>query len=63
MLKEAIYHRPKDAFAYAYDERTLHIRLRTKKMMSMPSFFFSATRTYGKMARGNWINNRCKKRL
>ncbi|MBA2877551.1 glycosidase [Anoxybacillus kamchatkensis] len=31
MLKEAIYHRPKDAFAYAYDERTLHIRLRTKK--------------------------------
>jgi cyclomaltodextrinase len=31
MLKEAIYHRPKDNFAYAYDEKTLHIRLRTKK--------------------------------
>jgi len=31
MFKEAIYHRPKDAFAYAYDETTLHIRLRTKK--------------------------------
>ncbi|WP_017436513.1 alpha-glycosidase [Saccharococcus caldoxylosilyticus] len=31
MFKEAIYHRPKDNFAYAYDEKTLHIRLRTKK--------------------------------
>lgn len=31
MLKEAIYHRPKNNFAYAYDGSTLHIRLRTKK--------------------------------
>src|SRR5699024_5052208 len=31
MLKEAIYHRPKNNFAYAYDENTLHIRLQTKK--------------------------------
>ncbi|WP_077328139.1 alpha amylase N-terminal ig-like domain-containing protein [Virgibacillus siamensis] len=31
MLKEAIYHRPKNNFAYAYDAETLHIRLRTKK--------------------------------
>ncbi|MCM3735999.1 alpha-glycosidase [Bacillus cytotoxicus] len=31
MLKEAIYHRPKDNYAYAYNEKTLHIRLRTKK--------------------------------
>ncbi|AZB42317.1 glycoside hydrolase family 13 protein [Bacillus sp. FJAT-42376] len=31
MLKEAIYHRPKNEFAYIYDENTLHIRLRTKK--------------------------------
>ncbi|MBM6617114.1 alpha-glycosidase [Bacillus suaedaesalsae] len=31
MLKEAIYHRPKNNYAYAYDEETLHIRLRTKK--------------------------------
>ncbi|WP_353051729.1 glycoside hydrolase family 13 protein [Fictibacillus enclensis] len=31
MLKEALYHRPKNNFAYAYDEQTLHIRLRTKK--------------------------------
>ncbi|MBM7702620.1 glycoside hydrolase family 13 protein [Metabacillus iocasae] len=31
MLKEAIYHRPKNNYAYAYDEKTLHIRLRTKK--------------------------------
>lgn len=31
MIKEAIYHRPKNNFAYAYDTKTLHIRLRTKK--------------------------------
>ncbi|MUK89001.1 alpha-glycosidase [Ornithinibacillus sp. L9] len=31
MLKEAIYHRPKNNFAYAYDKNTLHIVLQTKK--------------------------------
>ncbi|MDX8361525.1 alpha-glycosidase [Cytobacillus sp. IB215316] len=31
MIIEAIYHRPKDNYAYAYDEKTIHIRLRTKK--------------------------------
>ncbi|KZZ84596.1 glycoside hydrolase family 13 protein [Bacillus sp. SJS] len=31
MLKEAIYHRPKNEFAYIYDDKTLHIRMRTKK--------------------------------
>jgi cyclomaltodextrinase / maltogenic alpha-amylase / neopullulanase len=31
MLKEAIYHRPKNNYAYAYNNETLHIRLRTKK--------------------------------
>ncbi|MED1862882.1 glycoside hydrolase family 13 protein [Fictibacillus nanhaiensis] len=31
MLKEAIYHRAGNNYAYAYDETTLHIRLRTKK--------------------------------
>jgi cyclomaltodextrinase len=31
VLKEAIYHRPKNNFAYAYNTKTLHIRLRTKK--------------------------------
>lgn len=31
MLKEAVYHRPKSNFAYAYDRETVHIRLRTKK--------------------------------
>nr|WP_247739076.1 alpha-glycosidase [Bacillus sp. 165] len=30
-MKEAIYHRPKNNYAYAYDKQTLHIRLRTKK--------------------------------
>jgi cyclomaltodextrinase / maltogenic alpha-amylase / neopullulanase len=31
MLHEAIYHRPINNYAYAYDKETLHIRLRTKK--------------------------------
>lgn len=31
MLKEAVYHRPKNNFAYAYNSKTLHIRLQTKK--------------------------------
>ena len=31
MFKEAIYHRPKDNYAYAYDEKTIHIRIRTKR--------------------------------
>ncbi|MFD2044895.1 glycoside hydrolase family 13 protein [Ornithinibacillus salinisoli] len=31
MLREAIYHRPKNNFAYAYDKDTLHIVLQTKK--------------------------------
>nr|BAA02521.1 neopullulanase [Bacillus sp. KSM-1876] len=31
MLREAIYHRPKNNFAYAYDKETIHIRLRAKK--------------------------------
>nr|WP_239541253.1 glycoside hydrolase family 13 protein [Pullulanibacillus pueri] len=31
VLKEAIYHRPKNNYAYAYNSSTLHIRLRTKK--------------------------------
>ncbi len=31
ITREAIYHRPKNNFAYAYDTQTLHIRLRSKK--------------------------------
>ncbi|MCM3629512.1 alpha-glycosidase [Paenibacillus glycanilyticus] len=31
MLLEAIYHRPKQNWAYAYDPDTLHIRIRTKR--------------------------------
>ncbi|CAM3000040.1 alpha-glycosidase [Paenibacillus sediminis] len=31
MLLEAVYHRPKQNWAYAYDHETLHIRLRTKR--------------------------------
>jgi len=32
MLKEAIYHRPGNNFAYIYKDNSLHIRLQTKKM-------------------------------
>jgi len=31
MLLEAIYHRPKQNWCYAYDGKTLHIRIRTKR--------------------------------
>lgn len=31
MLLEAIYHQPKSQYAYAYDNETLHIRVRTKR--------------------------------
>ncbi|WP_226580684.1 glycoside hydrolase family 13 protein [Halobacillus litoralis] len=31
MFKEAVYHRPNNNDAYAYDDKTIHIRLRTKK--------------------------------
>ncbi|WP_195575348.1 alpha-glycosidase [Paenibacillus sp. 1001270B_150601_E10] len=31
MLLEAIYHRPKQNWAYAYDCETIHLRIRTKK--------------------------------
>lgn len=31
MLREAVYHRPKNNYAYAYDTKTLHLRLRCKK--------------------------------
>lgn len=31
MFLEAVYHRPKNAYVYAYDRETLHIRIQTKK--------------------------------
>lgn len=31
MLKEAIYHRPKQNWAYGYDNETVHLRIRTKR--------------------------------
>ncbi|QJD87828.1 glycoside hydrolase family 13 protein [Cohnella herbarum] len=31
MLREAIYHRPKNNWSYAYDRETIHIRVRTKR--------------------------------
>lgn len=31
MLREAIYHRPKLNWAYAYDNKTVHLRVRTKR--------------------------------
>ncbi len=31
MLLEALYHVPRNKWAYAYDPRTIHLRFRTKK--------------------------------
>jgi cyclomaltodextrinase len=31
LLLEAVYHRPKQNWAYAYDKETIHLRLRTKR--------------------------------
>jgi len=31
MLREAIYHRPKQNWAYAYDKKTVHLRVRAKR--------------------------------
>lgn len=55
MLKEAIYHRPKDNYAYAYDEKTIHIRIRTKR-----DDVQSATLIYGDpydWKDGKWITS------
>lgn len=53
MFKEAIYHRPKDNYAYAYDEKTIHIRMRTKR-----NDVHTATLIYGdpyEWQDGKWI--------
>ena len=55
MLKEAIYHRPKDNYAYAYDEKTIHIRIRTKR-----NDVQSTTLIYGdpyEWTDGKWISS------
>lgn len=31
MLLEAVYHRPRLNWSYAYDHNTIHLRLRAKK--------------------------------
>lgn len=31
MLLEAVYHRPRLNWSYAYDRQTIHLRLRAKK--------------------------------
>lgn len=31
MLLEAMYHVPRDKWAYAYDTKTIHLRVRTKR--------------------------------
>jgi cyclomaltodextrinase len=42
MLLEAIYHQPKSNYAYAYNETTLHIRVRTKRSdMDKVSLFYA----------------------
>ena len=34
MLLEAIFHQPKRNWAFAYDQDTIHLRLRAKRMIS-----------------------------
>lgn len=42
MLLEAIYHQPKSSYAYAFNETTLHIRVRTKrKDMDKVSLYYA----------------------
>ena len=48
MFKEAIYHRPKDNYAYAYDEQTIHIRVRTREMIFKAPILFTVILTNGK---------------
>lgn len=55
MFKEAIYHRPKNNFAYAYDKETLHITLQSKK-----GDLDSVQLIYGdpyEWNEGKWINH------
>ncbi|MCL7746178.1 alpha-glycosidase [Halalkalibacter alkaliphilus] len=55
MLKEAIYHRPKNNFAYAYDSETLHIRLKVKKGdITKAYLIFGDPYQWEK---GEWINS------
>ncbi|REJ15069.1 MAG: alpha-glycosidase [Caldibacillus debilis] len=58
MLKEAIYHRPKNEFAYAFDEKTVHIRLRTKKGDAETVFLIYGD-PYG-WEQGKWMTKREK---
>ena len=52
MFKEAIYHRPKDNYAYAYDEQTIHIRVRTREMIFKAPILFTVILTNGKTGNG-----------
>ncbi|MBW7476623.1 alpha-glycosidase [Paenibacillus oenotherae] len=51
MLLEAVYHRPKQNWSYAYDSQTIHIRLKTKRddmdkvqVLSVDKWDFNGTR-------------------
>ncbi|GIO98648.1 neopullulanase [Paenibacillus lautus] len=56
MLLEAIYHRPRNAYCYAYDDNLIHIRIRTKKddLEEVHAF-------YGD--KYDWDNTACEKAL
>lgn len=41
MLLEAVYHRPKLNWSYAYDQETIHLRLRAKKGDLLQAFAFA----------------------
>ncbi|WAA08683.1 alpha-glycosidase [Fervidibacillus albus] len=56
MHKEAIFHRPKNEFVYAYDEKTLHIRIRTKKdEMETVHLIYGDPYDWKK---GNWVSSK-----
>lgn len=49
MEKAGIYHQPASSYAYSYDAKTLHIRIRTKRLDISEVTLIVMTLTYGKM--------------
>ncbi len=52
MLKEAVYHRPKDNYAYAYDEKQFTSEYVLRETMFKSPLLFMVTLTNGQMENG-----------
>ena len=52
MFKEAIYHRPKDNYAYAYDEQTFTSEYVLREMIFKAPILFTVILTNGKTGNG-----------